>query len=154
MQLLISEIIDQIDKAKTKQEKIELFKKHETPCLRGLMRINFDKTVTMGLPEGEPPFKKEDRPVGYQESTLLLEYRRFYIWLDSNQKLPKIKKEKLFIEMLEGLHHSEAEILCLIKDQKLQKKYKTVKEDLIREVWPQLLPPPVKEEKKLDPLEQ
>lgn len=151
MNLLISEILDLVDKAKTKEEKIKLLKQHETPCLRGLMKINFNTDVSMGLPEGEPPYKKEERPIGYQENTLFLEYRRFYIWLDPKTNLPKIKKEQLFIEMLEGLHHSEAEIMVLIKDHKLQKKFKNIKEDLIREVWPFLLPP--KEEKKKVPLD-
>ena len=152
MNILFSELFDKIDKAKTKAEKINLLKQYETPALRGLLKINFHPDVSMGLPPGEPPFKKEaDKPMGYQETNILKEYKRFYIWLDPNQTLPKVKKEKLFIELLEGLHISEAEVLILVKDHELQKKYKTIKEDLVREVFPFLLPP--KEEKKPIPLE-
>lgn len=142
MHLLQSEVLDLADKAKTKQEKIEILKKYETPVLRALMRINYDPNVKMDLPEGDPPFKKEnDKPIGYQESNLITEYRRFYIWLDDKQKLPRVKKERLFIEMLEGLHISEAELIILVKDRKLTKKYKTIKEDIIREAYPNSLPP-------------
>lgn len=149
--LLQSEVLDLFEKAKTKQEKIQVLKQYESPVLRALMRINFDKSVKMDLPEGEPPFRKEsDKPPGYNETNLVQEYRRFYIWLDPNQNLPRLRKEQLFIEMLEGLHVSEAEVLCLAKDKKLGKKYKTLKEDIVREAYPATLPPKeTKEEKKL-----
>lgn len=141
MHLLLSEILEQVDKAKTKAEKIELLKQHEMPVLRGILKINFHPDVRMDLPEGEPPFQKEaDKPAGYQESNLVVEYKRFYIWLDPTQQIPKIKKEKLFIELLESLHISEAELLILAKDKKLHKKYKTIKEDIVRAAFPQILP--------------
>lgn len=142
MNLLMSEIFDTVEKAKSRQEKINILKQHETPALRGVLKINFHPGVQMDLPEGEPPYRKEfDRPVGYQETNLITEYRRFYIWLDPNQNLSKIRKEKLFIEMLEGLHLSEAETLCLAKDKQLSKKWKTLKEDIVREAFPMILPP-------------
>lgn len=149
--LLQSEILDLVDKAKTRQEKVKVLKQHETPVLRALMRINFDPTVKMDLPEGEPPFNKEaGRPIGYQQTNLINEYRRFYIWLDPTQNLPKFKKERLFIEMLEGLHLSEAEVMCLVKDKQLTKKYKSIKEDIIREAYPQTLPPKEEVREKQD----
>lgn len=142
MHLLISEILDLVEKAKTKEEKVKILKQHESPPLRGFLKMNFHPDVFLGLPEGEPPYKKEqDRPIGENETKLYSEYRRFYIWLDPNTNLPKVKKEKLFIEMLEGLHISEAEVICLIKDKKLQKKYKSLKEDIVRLAFPQILPP-------------
>jgi len=148
MHVLYSELFEQIDKAKTKEEKITLLKRNERPALRGLLKINFDPSVDMKLPEGEPPFRKEtNKPAGYQETNLLTEYRRFYIWLDPKTNLPRSKKENLFIEMLEGLHSSEAELICLIKDKKLTKKYKSLKEEIVREAFPGLLPPKVKEAK-------
>lgn len=142
MALLQSEILDLFEKAKTRQEKIDVLKRYETPVLRALMRINFDPNVKMDLPEGEPPFKKEaDKPMGYQETNLVTEYRRFYIWVDPKTNLPKVRKERLFIEMLEGLHISEAEVLCLAKDRLLSKKYKSLKEDIVRAAYPATLPP-------------
>lgn len=139
---LQSEVLDMFEKAKTREEKITILKKYEVPVLRALMRLNFDPSSSMNLPEGEPPFKKEaDKPAGYNESNLVQEYRRFYIWLDPNTNLPRTKKEQLFIELLEGLHVSEAEVLCLAKDKKLQTRYKSLKEDIVREAYPYTLPP-------------
>lgn len=142
MHLLVSEVLDLFEKAKTKPEKVSVLKKYESPILRALMRINFDPSVKMALPDGEPPYKKEpDRPIGEQQTKLESEYRRFYIWLDPNTQLTKLRKEKLFVEMLEGLHISEAEIIILAKDKKLHTKYKSLKEDIVREAYPVTLPP-------------
>lgn len=142
MVLLQSEVLELFEKAKTREEKIAVLKKHEMPVLRALMRLNFDPSGKMDLPEGEPPFKKEpDKPAGMSESTLIGEYRRFYIWLDPKTNLPKLKKEQLFIELLESLHISEAQDLCLAKDGKLQTKYKSLTEDIVREAYPFTLPP-------------
>ena len=142
MHLLVSEVLDLFEKAKTKEEKISVLKKYESPIIRAIMRINFDPSVQMALPEGEPPFKKEpDRPIGEQLTKLESEYRRFYIWLDPKTQLTKFKKEQLFVEMLEGLHLSEAMVIVLAKDKKLQTKYKSLKEDTVREAYPVTLPP-------------
>lgn len=142
MVLLQSEVLDLFEKAKTRQEKINILKKYEVPVLRAIMRLNFDQSVSMALPAGTPPFKQEpDKPAGVTETNLISEYRRFYIWLDPNLKISRMKKEQLFIEMLEGLHISEAEVLCLAKDKKLHEKYKSLTEDIVREAYPSTLPP-------------
>lgn len=153
MVLLQSEVLDLFEKAKTKEEKVAVLKKHQTPVLQALMRLNFDKTVKMDLPEGEPPYRKDkDKPAGYNESNLISEYRRFYIWLDPKQNISKVRKEQLFIELLEGLHHSEAEVLVLAKDRKLHKKYKSLKVEIVKEAYPYTIPPQPEEPKKV-PLE-
>lgn len=142
MVLLQSEVLDMFEKADTREEKIAILKKHEMPVLRAIMRLNFDPDASLNLPEGEPPYKKDvNKPAGYNETNLTQEYRRFYIWLDPNINLSKTKKEQLFIEMLEGLHVSEAEVLCLAKDKKLHTKYKSLKEEIVREAYPFTLPP-------------
>lgn len=150
MHLLVSEILDKFELAKTKEEKIDVLRNNVTDPLLVLLRLNYDHMLKMDLPDGEPPFKKDtDKPIGYSESSLQLELRRFYVWLEPNVNLPKIKKETLFVNMLEGIHWTEAEALCLAKDRKLQTKYKSLKESIVREAFPNALTPkPVKEEKK------
>lgn len=153
MSLIFSEVLDLVDKAKTKEERIGLLRKYGLPALKGILRINFDPNVKMDLPDGEPPYRKEvDKPIGYHETNLIQEYKRFYIWLDPKQNLTKIRKEKLFIEMLEGLHHTEAEIVCLVKDRKLTKRWKNIKADVVREAFPGLLPPVTEKEEAEPPL--
>lgn len=140
--LTIPEILDQAEKAGSKQDKLDVLKKHaNNEALKMILLLNFHPTVKMDLPEGEPPFKKDTNiPVGYADTSLLQEIKRFYVWMRPDVNLSKIKKESLFISMLEGLHWTEAELVCLAKDQKLSKKYKSIKEDLVRELYPNVLP--------------
>lgn len=141
MSLIFSEVLDLVDKAANKEEKIKLLRAHNMPAYKGVLRINFDENINMGLPPGEPPYRKEiGKPIGYQETNLITEFKRFYIWLDPSQSLTKVRKEKLFIEMLEGLHSSDAEIMVLVKDKDLNKKFKTITYDIVREAFPDLLP--------------
>jgi hypothetical protein len=154
MNLLVSEILDKFELAKTREEKITVLKNNVTDPLLVLLRLNYDHMLKMDLPEGEPPFRKDtDKPIGYNESSLQLELRRFYVWLDPRTNLPKIKKESLFVNMLEGIHWTEAEALCLAKDRKLHTKYKSLKEDMVREAFPlALTPKPVEVKKEKAPL--
>lgn len=157
--LLVPEILDKFEAAKTREEKIAILRENANDPLLVLLRLNYDHMLKMDLPEGEPPFRKDtDKPIGYSESSLQLELRRFYIWLEPTTNLPKLKKEALFVTMLEGIHWTEAEVLCLAKDRKLQTRYKSLKEDIVREAFPRALtpkPPKEKAEKKEDspPLE-
>ena len=146
MKTTVPQILEEVEKAVGKENKIKVLKAYEHPVLRGILQINYDPRVKVNLPEGEPPFKKDTSiPVGYSETNLYTEFRRFYIWLDSGTNLTKIRKEQLFMQMLEGIHWTEAELVCLAKDRKIQTKYKSIKEDLVREAYPDLMPPKVKE---------
>ena len=159
MNLLVSEILDKFEVAKTREDKIAVLKNNVTDPLLVLLRLNYDHMLKMDLPEGEPPFRKDtDKPIGYNESSLQLELRRFYVWLEPSTNLPKLKKESLFVSLLEGIHWTEAEALCLAKDRKLHTKYKSLKEDMVREAFPLALtpkPPVEKTEAKVEsiPLE-
>lgn len=141
MKLILPEIFEQVEKAPTKEEKINILRRWKSLPMYDILKINFDPNVKFQLPEGEPPFKKDkDLPVGYGDTNLYKEARRFYIWIDPNVNLNKIKKETLFIQMLEGLHWSESELICIVKDKKLSEKYKSLTADLINEAFPGLLP--------------
>jgi hypothetical protein len=147
MRLLIPEVFQKADTAKTKEEKIKILRDNDSQPLRAMLYLNFNPDTKWNLPDGEPPFKKErEVPAGLSETTLYRETRRLYIWTQETN-LPKSKREKLFIELLEGVHWTEAEMLCAVKDKRLHKMYKSLKEPLVREAFPGLLPAPVKEEK-------
>jgi hypothetical protein len=75
----------------------------------------------MLLPEGEPPFKPADQPIGMTDTNLFVEAKKMYVFM--RQDLKPIKRESLFIGLLEGVHPTEAAILIAVKDQKLQKMY-------------------------------
>lgn len=71
-------------------------------------------------------------------TTIRKEFKRFYNFIKGgNDTLPSIRRETMFIQMLEGLHPLEAEILCLTKDKKLQTKYKITKE-IVSQAYPDI----------------
>lgn len=158
MKTSIPQIFEEVEKATSKENKIKILRSYESPVLKGILQVNFNPNIKVHLPEGEPPFKKDTSiPVGYSETNLYTEWRRFYIWLDENINLTRGRKEQLFIQLLEGVHWTEAETVCLAKDRKLQTKYKSLKEELVREAFPDVLPfkkitptPPKKKEASLN----
>jgi hypothetical protein len=54
-----------------------------------------------------------------------------------NDSLNGIRRESIFVNLLEGIHPLEAEIICLCKDKKLQTKYKITKE-IVSEAYPDI----------------
>jgi len=139
MKYLVSELFDLIEKQKSKEEKIGLLRQNGELITKAILHMNYEGNVKFLLPEGEPPFKKEkDKPMGFQETTLALELRRFYIFFQEDINITKLKREALFIAMLEGLHWTEAELICLVKDKNLQSKYPSFTLEFITEAFPDM----------------
>ena len=134
--LLISEILRKVSNAKTKAEKIKLLRENNTPALRMLMIWNFDDSVISMIPEGEVPYTPNDAPKGTDHTRLEQEYRGFYRFVKGGaDKLPGLKRESMFIQLLEGLCAEEAELLCLIKDGQLSKGYKRITKAVVSEAF-------------------
>ena len=137
--LLISEILRKVSNAKTKTEKIEILRKNNSTALRQLMIWNFDESVVSMLPEGDVPYTPNDAPVGTDHTRLEQEYRGFYRFVKGgDDKLSSLKRETLFVQLLEGLSAEEAELLVLVKDGKLTEKYKRISKAVISEAFPSI----------------
>lgn len=138
MKLLISEVLQKVSNAKTKARKIELLQQHNTDALRMLLIWNFDESVISELPVGEVPYEKNEAPVGTEHTVLEKEARLLYNFVQGgNNGLQQSRRENMFIQMLEGLHKDEANVLCLVKDKQLGKKYKITKA-CVTEAFPQI----------------
>lgn len=138
MRLLISEVLQKVSNAKTKQEKIKLFHEHNSDGLRAILIWNFDESVVSLLPEGEVPYTANEAPKGTEHTMLEKEYRLLYNFIKGgNDSLNKTRREMLFIQMLEGLHQEESELLILVKDGRLQEKYRITK-NVVQEAFPQI----------------
>ena len=138
MKLLISEVLQKVSNAKTKARKIELLQQHNTDALRMLLIWNFDESVISELPSGEVPYEKNEAPVGTEHTVLEKEARLLYNFVQGgNNGLQQSRRENMFIQMLEGLHKDEANVLCLVKDKQLGKKYKITKA-CVTEAFPQI----------------
>ena len=122
------EIFDYVSKQKTLTKKVEALKEYRCDALTTLLIWNFDDTVLSMLPEGEVPFEQNDVPVGTDHSSLRKEYRNLYHFVKGgNDSLSKTRRESMFIQILEVLHPTEANLLCLVKDKLLENQYKITK---------------------------
>lgn len=134
----MNEILDLVNEQKTKQEKVNILQKYSTDALKSLFIWNFDGTVISMLPEGKVPYRPNESPLGTDHSSLRREYKNFYLFVKGgNDSLSKIRRETIFIQMLEALHPNEAELLCLVKDKNLQDKYK-ITLDIVKEAYPDI----------------
>ena len=136
--MLISEVLQKVSNAKTKKEKIALLQKLKTPALQSILIWNFDESVQSMVPDGEVPFTANDSPKGTEHTILLHEYTKLYNFVKGgNDGLQKGRREMMFIQMLEGLHQEEANVVCLAKDKKLGKRYKITKA-CVTEAYPEI----------------
>jgi len=137
MQLLLHEVLQKVSNAKTKAQKIKLLQEFNTPALRQILIANFDESVVSMLPEGEVPFNKNDAPEDTEHTKLVHEYRKLYLFFKGGANISQTRRETLFIQLLEGLHEGEAEVLCLMKDRKIGKRWKITKQ-CVEEAFPQI----------------
>jgi len=162
----VFEILNLVSKQKSNVKKVEILKKYEDPSLKTILIWNFDDTVISLLPEGEVPYastgeqtsysgnltsKIEDAVLKMEElnsnslgsmdqgkSSIRKEYHMFYNFVKGgNDGLSSLRRETMFINILQGLHPLEAEIVCLVKDKKLANKYK-VSLDNVKEAYPDI----------------
>lgn len=149
---MIYEIFDHAHMlAKQSPEAAKAFfhKQSSLPVIAGLLKINYDPSVKWRIPVGGTvPYKTDkDAPEGYAQTDLKQEYRRLSIFLENDQytNLPRVKRESLWIQMCEGLHWKEADLINKIKDRNLVATYPLFTADFIRYAFPGLLPAEVGE---------
>ena len=132
--LLLGEIFEQISNAKNKKERIELLKSNDSLYLRQALRLALDETLQFDLPEGEPPYKKSDLPPGNQQAQIRQDLRKYYQFLKGSN-LQSTKKERNYIDFLEGYAECDVKLAFQIKD----KKIKNVTLKLVLEVFPDIM---------------
>ena len=162
----VFEVLEAASKQRTKAKKIEVLQRYAHDSIMAVLIWNFDESVISLLPEGEVPYgnTREDNSVtgtlsdkindavgmmkesgstslGSQDqgrASIRKEYAKFYNFLKGgNNGLSNLRRETMFINILEGLHPLEAEILILTKDKKLTDKYKITKE-IVSAAYPQI----------------
>ena len=102
-----------------------------------LLKYTFDPNIEFDLPEGAPPYKEND-VIDEDDSGLYAEDRRLYLFIKGgNPDLKPVKREMLFIELLENINPKEAKVLLAVKDKKLP--YKGLTKKLVEEAFPGLL---------------
>ena len=127
MRLLMHEVLQKVSNAKTKKEKIKLMQEYNTNALRMLFIINFDDSVVSLLPPGNVPYTPNEAPEGTEHTILEKEARLLHHFFKGGSNVSQVKREQMFVQMLEGLNKGEAEALVLAKDKKIGKRWKITK---------------------------
>ena len=136
MQLLISEILDKVSKLKTKKEKVAWLKDQNTDGLRVVIKSSFDPKIKWLLPEGDVPFRRNDAPAGTEHTDLHMESKKLYHFIEGgNYDITQTKRETLFIQILEGLQESDADVLVAAKEKSLHRKFKGLSDNVVKEAF-------------------
>ena len=163
----VFEILNAAAKQRSDVKKVEVLQKYSHPSLKTLFIWNFDETIQSALPPGDVPYsavnemdsfkgtlsekiadavdKMEElgtNSLGSQDqgrSSIRKEYQKFYNFVKGgNDGLSSLRRETMFINTLQGLHPLEAEIVCLVKDKKLETKYK-INKDIVSQAYPDII---------------
>ena len=135
---LLTEILQKVSSAKTKKEKVDLLQEYNSQGLRSILIINFDDSLEFLLPEGEVPFTPNDAPAGTEHTRLTQEYRGLYrFFKGGDASIKGMRREQLFVQLLEGLHEDEANMLVSACNKDLQSKYRVTKA-VVAEAFPQI----------------
>jgi hypothetical protein len=132
----VHEIFTKINNAKDKTGKIAILKQFDNQAMRQLLKAAFDPKIKFDLPEGNPPYIKNEAPAGTEHTSLAAEAKKLYHFVvGGNNSINKLKKETMFIQMLEGLQEDDAEVLMSIKNKNLNNTYKGLTANLVKETF-------------------
>ena len=132
------EYLAAIDKA-TGDEKIKLLKQWGgVPPLNMLFSLNFNENVVVNLPEGMPPYNRdESKDPDLFETHLAQQIKRMAnLLVGRSEHIPKMTREWIFLQILEGIPPKEADTLVFAKDKALTELYPTITKELVESVWP------------------
>ena len=167
-QPFVFEVFDLVSRQRSKTKKIEVLRKYDEQHLRRVLIWNFDESIQSSVPAGEVPYADPEDQVSYSgtlstklneevrsmhdkgnfslgisdkqgHTTIRRESKHFYQFVKGgNDTLNGIRRESMFINILQGLHPLEAEIICLVKDGNLSDKYKITRE-IVSEAYPDII---------------
>jgi len=140
MRLGISEILGNASKISKKQDKLDYLRNNFNPVLGQILKYTYEPQFEWELPPGEPPYKPSEFPDS--QSMLYQEARKLYMFVENGHpelQKPhnKLKREQLFINLLESLDKDDAELIVSVKDKKLP--YKRITKKFVDKVFPGLI---------------
>ena len=148
----MSEVFQRVSNAKTKAQKIQILQEYKSPALTKLLLCNFARSIRFCFPSGKTPYEPQERPKGVDHQYMFTEHRLIEKFIakrvngvvyygcsgTTRPRIQQLKKENLWLQLLEGLHPEEAEVMDLIKDKDLTSKYKITRQNVI-DAFPELM---------------
>ena len=138
----IVETLEMVSKAKTREEKRQILKDRENFATNAILQLNYHPDVKWKIPKGAPPYTPNENQA---DASLHYEVKKLDYYVDpSPHNLPMLRREAMFVQLLERLTPKDAKLLIDMKDKKIS--YKGLSYKLVRDTWPDLLPE-IEEEK-------
>ena len=132
-------IFEDIASANSFEARQKVLKDNESNPLKDLLRYAFHPDIKFALPDGDPPYKCIGSPDEYNPTYLYPNIKKFYLYVEGGHDgLTPLRREQLFVNMLEGLHPKEAKIVLQVKDKKL--KFRGLTYKLVKTTFPEILP--------------
>ena len=136
MEFNILETLELVGKAKTREEKRQVLKDRDNFATKALLQLNYHPNVKWKLPKGIPPYAPNQNQA---DASLHFEVKKLDYYTDpSPHDIPMLRRESMFVQLLERLDPEDAKLLLAIKDQKLS--YKGLSYKLVKDTWPDILP--------------
>ena len=108
LNLFVFEVLDKVAAAKTKDEKIKILRENESWALKDILNGTFNEDFKWNLPPGKPPYRAsrpESAPTNLLRQNVQFKY---FFQGGPGDKLSTVKRESLFIGLLEGIHPDDA----------------------------------------------
>jgi len=136
----IHEILELVSEQRAKAKRVEILQEYRDDSLTAILIWNFDQRVQSAIPDGHVPYQPNDVPVGTDHTSLRREWKQLYHFIKGgNDTLSTLRRESMFIQLLEGLHPKEAEIICKVKDKELEQVYPKVTFDVVKQAFPDIV---------------
>ena len=135
MNKYLFEVMQEVAKAKKKTDKVSILKQNESWALKDVIRGSMDKTVKWSLPDGEPPYTPAEihnHPTDLRRQNVKFKFFVKGMFMDT----PKFKKERMFLEMIEGVHPEDAKLVIGMINKKTPKG---ITRAVVEEAYPGLL---------------
>lgn len=141
---MTSQIFATADAISDINDRVEYLRNNASQAVKELINVNFNPEIKMLLPDGRPNFLEgDDKPPTYDDASLNYEVRRLYLFVEGGSpNLTDLKRETLWIEMLNSLHADEADDLTHMKDRTLHKKYKNITHEVCHLAFPEFVRQP------------
>lgn len=119
-------------------EKVKCLQQNDNTAIRTILKFALDPNIEWVLPEGEPPYTPCEFP--HQENMLYQECKRLYLFVKGgNDNLVPLRRERMFVEILESIDPEDAKLLLSIKEKKLPKDAENITVKVVQQAYPGLL---------------
>lgn len=129
-------IFKEVSEQKTHLQKVKHLKENRNDMVDLLLELAFSRDIRITLPEGSPDYQKTGEVELYNATLLYANRRQIEMFINDNTaQIPELKREQLFIDLLENLDPAESQLLIEVKDKKLE-SYSGITKKVIEKVYP------------------